>query len=119
MPVTGTEADAYYFRIVADYIHLNPARAGLAVYQGTSFVRSFEAVQIARNDGGRAVGIVTNPSADSFVVTCAAGSPPASIPQGEIKVITPLPVFLMPQGCGQILTSAELADNVSYLQSGR
>ena len=30
VPVTGTEADAYYFRLVADYIHLNPARAGLA-----------------------------------------------------------------------------------------
>ena len=30
MQVTGTDADAYYFRIVADYIHLNPARAGLA-----------------------------------------------------------------------------------------
>jgi hypothetical protein len=30
VPVTGTDADAYYFRIVADYIHLNPARAGFA-----------------------------------------------------------------------------------------
>lgn len=30
VPVTGTDADAYYFRIVADYIHLNPARAKLA-----------------------------------------------------------------------------------------
>jgi putative transposase len=30
VPVNGTEADPYYFRIVADYIHLNPARAGLA-----------------------------------------------------------------------------------------
>ena len=29
VPVTGRQADAYYFRIVADYIHLNPARAGL------------------------------------------------------------------------------------------
>ena len=29
VPVTGTDADAHYFRIVADYIHLNPARAGL------------------------------------------------------------------------------------------
>ena len=29
VPVTGTDADAYYFRIVADYIHLNPARAGI------------------------------------------------------------------------------------------
>ncbi|MFT3990021.1 MAG: transposase [Luteolibacter sp.] len=30
IPVNGSEADGYYFRIVADYIHLNPARAGLA-----------------------------------------------------------------------------------------
>jgi putative transposase len=30
VPITGSDADAYYFRIVADYIHLNPARAGLA-----------------------------------------------------------------------------------------
>ena len=30
VPVSGSEADRYYFRIVADYIHLNPARAGLA-----------------------------------------------------------------------------------------
>ena len=28
--MTGSDTDAYYFRIVADYIHLNPARAGLA-----------------------------------------------------------------------------------------
>ena len=30
VPVTGTQADAYYFRIVADCIHLNPAGADLA-----------------------------------------------------------------------------------------
>jgi putative transposase len=30
VPVSGEECDAWYFRIVADYIHLNPARAGLA-----------------------------------------------------------------------------------------
>jgi putative transposase len=30
VPVSGVESDAWYFRIVADYIHLNPARAGLA-----------------------------------------------------------------------------------------
>ncbi len=30
VPVNGEETGAYYFRIVADYIHLNPARAGLA-----------------------------------------------------------------------------------------
>lgn len=30
VPVSGEESDAWYFRIVADYIHLNPARARLA-----------------------------------------------------------------------------------------
>ena len=30
VPVNGDETGAYYFRIVADYIHLNPSRAGLA-----------------------------------------------------------------------------------------
>ena len=30
VPVNASDADPYYFRIVADYIHLNPARAGLA-----------------------------------------------------------------------------------------
>ncbi len=30
VPVNGSDADRYYFRIVADYIHLNPARAGFA-----------------------------------------------------------------------------------------
>lgn len=30
VPVSGSDADQHYFRIVADYIHLNPARAGLA-----------------------------------------------------------------------------------------
>ncbi|MCH7229178.1 transposase, partial [Haloferula sp. A504] len=30
IPVTAGKSSPYYFRIVADYIHLNPARAGLA-----------------------------------------------------------------------------------------
>ncbi len=30
VPVNGSDADSHYFRIVADYIHLNPARARLA-----------------------------------------------------------------------------------------
>jgi REP element-mobilizing transposase RayT len=30
VPVNGTDADAHYFKALADYIHLNPARAGLA-----------------------------------------------------------------------------------------
>jgi REP element-mobilizing transposase RayT len=30
VPVNSSDADPYYFRMVADYIHLNPARAGLA-----------------------------------------------------------------------------------------
>ena len=38
VPVNGEETGAYYFRIVADYIHLNPARAGLAGGSGRKLV---------------------------------------------------------------------------------
>lgn len=38
VPVNGEETGAYYFRIVADYIHLNPARAGLAGGAGGKLV---------------------------------------------------------------------------------
>jgi putative transposase len=38
VPVNGEETGAYYFRIVADYIHLNPARAGLAGGSGGKLV---------------------------------------------------------------------------------
>lgn len=30
VPVNGSDADAHYFKALADYIHLNPARAGIA-----------------------------------------------------------------------------------------
>lgn len=30
VPVNGSDSDAHYFKALADYIHLNPARAGLA-----------------------------------------------------------------------------------------
>lgn len=30
IPVNASDSDPYYFRIAADYIHLNPARSGLA-----------------------------------------------------------------------------------------
>lgn len=30
IPVNASDSDPYYFKIIADYIHLNPARAGLA-----------------------------------------------------------------------------------------
>ena len=89
------------------------------VYPSASFVRSYETVQITRNDDSAAVGIVTNQSADTLTLTSAAGSLPATIPRSEIKAVTPVPISLMPQGYGQILTPAELADIISYLQSSR
>lgn len=38
VPVNGEEAGAYYFRIVADYIHLNPARTGMACGSGGKLI---------------------------------------------------------------------------------
>lgn len=38
VPVSGEECDAWYFRIVADCIHLNPARARLAGGTGNGWL---------------------------------------------------------------------------------
>ena len=89
------------------------------VYPGASFVRSYETVQITRNDGSSEVGIVTHQSADTLTLTSAAGSPPATIPRSEIKSVTPIPISLMPQGFDQILSPAELGDIIAYLQFSR
>ncbi len=89
------------------------------VYPSASFVRSYETVQITRKDGSQAFGIITNQSDDTLTMTSAAGSPPAAIPRSEIKSVNPAPLSLMPQGFDQILSPAELADIISYLQTSQ
>ncbi len=89
------------------------------VFPSASFVRSYETVQVTRHDGSEAFGIVANQSTDSLTVAAAPTVPPVTIPRHEIKGIVPAAVSLMPQGFDQLLTPAELADIVAYLQSMR
>lgn len=82
-------------------------------------MRSYETIQVTRTDGTETFGIVTNQSADALTVAAAPTAPAVSIPRREIKSLSPAAFSLMPQGFDQILTSAELADLVAYLQSMR
>jgi len=89
------------------------------VYPSASFVRSYETVQVTRHDGAETFGIVTNQSPDALTLASAPTAPAVTIPRREIKSLNPAAFSLMPQGFDQILTAAELADLVAYLQSMR
>lgn len=58
VPVNGSVSDPYYFRIVADYIHLNPARAGLAGGERGPLV-DYEWGSLLSYSKGKAPGWVT------------------------------------------------------------
>ena len=89
------------------------------VYPSASFVRSYETVQITRNDGTQAFGIITKQSPESLTITSAAGSPPVSILRSDVKQVTSIPLSLMPLGLDYILSPAELADVIAYLLSSK
>lgn len=89
------------------------------VYPHASFVRSYEPVQLTRQDDSIVYGIVTNQGADSVTLTVGAGTPEVRVPQADIKSLTPGQFSLMPQGLDLILTPQELADVVAFLQSQR
>ena len=89
------------------------------VYPHASFVRSYEPVQLTRQDDSIVYGIVTNQGAESVTLTVGAGTPEVRVPQADIKSLTPGQFSLMPQGLDLILTPQELADVVAFLQSQR
>ncbi len=89
------------------------------VYPHASFVRSYEPVQLTRQDDSIVYGIVTNQGTESVTLTVGAAAPEVRVPQADIKSLTPGQFSLMPQGLDLILTPQELADVVTFLQSQR
>ena len=89
------------------------------VFPHASFVRSYEPVQLTRQDDSVVYGIVTNQGAESVTLTVGAAAPEVRVPKADIKSLTPGQFSLMPQGLDLILTPQELADVVAFLQSQR
>ncbi len=89
------------------------------VYPHTSFVRSYEPVQITRRDGSTVYGIISNRSPQSLTLVVGPAAPDVHVPQADIQSLTPGQFSLMPQGLDQVLRPQELADVVAFLQSRR
>ncbi len=89
------------------------------VFPHASFVRSYEPVQVTRQDDSVVYGMVSNQGPDAITLTTGVSSPEVRVPRAAIKSMTAGLYSLMPQGLDLILSPQELADIVAYLQSRR
>ncbi|MGI8601731.1 MAG: PVC-type heme-binding CxxCH protein [Verrucomicrobiales bacterium] len=87
------------------------------IFPSASFVRSYEPVQITKNDGQSIYGIVRGQSPDEVTLATAPNIPEQSVPLSEINQMTPGELSLMPGGYDQLLTPQELSDLVAFLAS--
>jgi len=86
------------------------------VFPSASFVRSFEPVVVATNDGKVYNGLIKSESGDEMVLTTGANQE-ARIARSEIEEIRPSTVSVMPAGLDQQLSAQELADLVAFLKA--
>lgn len=88
------------------------------VYPSLSFVRSYEPVTIALNDGRVISGILQSENADTLTLVINA-TESRTIPKADIEDVSPSTVSIMPAGLDKQLTTQELADLITYLRSSR
>ncbi len=87
------------------------------LYPSASFVRSYETVDVALQDGSRQLGVIRNQGAQSITLATSVAVLDLKIPLGDIKSLAPLELSLMPGAFGEIFTKPEIADLIAYLQT--
>jgi putative heme-binding domain-containing protein len=88
------------------------------VFPSASFVRSFESIAIATQDGKLYNGLIRGETADELVLATGVNQE-ARISRREIEEMRPSTVSVMPAGLDQQLTPQELADLVAFLKACR
>jgi putative heme-binding domain-containing protein len=88
------------------------------VFPSASFVRSFEPVAIATQDGKVYNGLIRGETADELILATGVNQE-ARIARREIEEMRPSTVSVMPAGLDQQLTPQELADLVAFLKACR
>ncbi len=88
-------------------------------FPGASFVRSYEPVEIRTHDGNIHYGIIRNQSAAGLTLALGPAIPDQDLPLSEIESVSPGRISLMPAGLDQLLSPAELADLLAFLESLR
>ena len=77
VPVNGTDSDAHYFKALADYIHLDPARAGLARDRHGPLVSyPWSSLPLTRKEMGRTGSSVEEFCVPSICLTTVAADAP-------------------------------------------
>jgi putative heme-binding domain-containing protein len=88
------------------------------VYPSASFVRSYEPLIVRTKGGDEYSGVVRNDSAEELVLGTGPGAE-ARIARSEIEETRPGKTSVMPQGFGDQLKPAELADLLAFLKAAR
>ncbi len=88
------------------------------VFPSVSFVRSFEPVAIATQDGKVYNGLIRGETADELILATGVNQE-ARVARREIEEMRPSTVSVMPAGLDQQLTPQELADLVAFLKACR
>ncbi len=88
------------------------------VFPSISFVRSFEPIAVATQDGKVYNGLIRGETADELILATGVNQE-ARIARREIEEMRPSTVSVMPAGLDQQLTPQELADLVAFLKACR
>ena len=88
------------------------------VFPSVSFVRSFEPIAVATQDGKVYNGLIRGETADELILATGVNQE-ARIARREIEEMRPSSVSVMPAGLDQQLTPQELADLVAFLKACR
>ncbi len=83
-----------------------------------SIARGFESYTITTHEGKLHTGVIVRQTGDAMHLR-TTDQKEIRIPRESVDEIVPSPISVMPQGLDQVLTNAELADLVAYLQSLR
>jgi putative membrane-bound dehydrogenase-like protein len=86
------------------------------VFPSVSFVRSFEPIAVATNDGKVYNGLLRGETADDILLATGVNQE-ARVARRDIEEIRPSTVSIMPAGLDQQLTPQQLADLVAFLRA--
>ncbi len=86
------------------------------VFPSASFVRSFEPIAVATNDGKVFNGLLRGETADELILATGVNQE-ARISRRDIEEMRPGTVSVMPAGLDQQLSPQELADLVAFLKA--
>ena len=84
------------------------------VFPSSSFVRSYEPIQVTKKDDSIAFGIVRDQGTDSITLVSGAALPEQRIPNADVREIKPGALSIMPAGYDLLFTPQELADLVGF-----